>query len=75
MWLVLRCDFDCTASATGGTSGYHYTWQPLIPITVFYDDQGPSSSGHCSAYVDNVVRVTVASGTETASTDIRFPCF
>lgn len=21
-------DFDCTASATGGTGGYRYTWQP-----------------------------------------------
>ncbi|MDI5938655.1 MULTISPECIES: hypothetical protein [unclassified Micromonospora] len=68
-------DFDCTASATGGDGDYRYTWQPLIPITVFHADQGPSSSGYCTAYADTVVRVTVVSGAETASANIPFPCF
>ncbi|WP_431977186.1 hypothetical protein [Micromonospora haikouensis] len=60
---------------TGGTGDYRYTWQPLTPFTGLYADQGPASSGYCSAYADVIVRVTVASGTETASADVRFPCF
>lgn len=68
-------DFGCTASATGGAGDHRYTWQPLTPFTGFYADQGPASIGYCSAYADVIVRVTVASGAETASADVRFPCF
>lgn len=67
-------DFSCTASAAGGTGGYHYTWQSMRPLTVLLVDQGPSSNGYCSAYDNTMVQVTVTSGAETASTVIPFHC-
>lgn len=67
-------DFHCTASASGGAGNYQYTWKVIMPFTVLLVDEGPAAEGYCSAYSDSRVRVTVVSGTETAQTDIGFPC-
>ncbi|MFI6821030.1 hypothetical protein ACIBJE_08750 [Micromonospora sp. NPDC050187] len=67
-------EFECSASASGGTGSYRYSWQQLIPFVYFDVDQGPVATGYCSAYNTVGVRVTVTSGAETTTRDIRFDC-
>ncbi|MEU4567898.1 hypothetical protein [Micromonospora sp. NPDC023956] len=67
-------DFACSATASGGTGGRLHSWRSLTPNSVFLVAQGAVSEGYCWAYTENVVRVTVTSGAETASADVRFSC-
>ncbi|MFI6230211.1 hypothetical protein ACIBCR_23225 [Micromonospora echinospora] len=67
-------DFRCSASASGGTGSYHYSWEQHLPFLWFYVDQGPTATGYCSWGMTVGVRVTVVSGAETTTRDIRFDC-
>ncbi|WP_416905015.1 hypothetical protein [Micromonospora echinospora] len=67
-------EFTCSAWASGGTGDYHYSWQGLTPIVEFEVYEGPLVNGYCTADRTHGARVTVTSGTETASGDIWFDC-
>ncbi|WP_189048270.1 hypothetical protein, partial [Micromonospora sonchi] len=66
-------DFYCTASASGGSGSFLYTWQPVTPFTIFYSDQGPSSSGYCTSYQDVQVSASASRSSDARAAGSGFP--